>query len=57
MKDFDYEQTVKEVEKLISMIEDPQTGIGKAQELTAKAGGLLDECSAWLREENEKIKD
>lgn len=57
MKNFDYEQKVKKVEKLISMVEDPLTGIGKAQELTGKANGLLDECAAWLRCEKENIND
>lgn len=57
MKDFDYEKTVGEIEKIIALVEDPSTGFEKAETLIAKAGGMLEDCEAYLHSERENIKD
>lgn len=57
MKDFDYEKTVGEIEKIILQVEDPSTGLEKAETLIAKAGRMLEDCEAYLRSEKENIKD
>lgn len=57
MKNFDYEKTVGEIEKIIALVEDPSTGIEKAETLIVKAGGMLEDCEAYLRSEKENIKD
>ena len=57
MKNFDYEKTVEEIEKIIAQVEDPSTGMEKAETLIAKAGGMLEDCEAYLRSERENIKD
>jgi len=55
MTDQQYQQKVKQIEQLISKVEDPDTLIPQADELTAKARGLLQECYDYLRGESEKI--
>lgn len=57
MKNFDYKKTVGEIEKIIALVEDPSTGFEKAETLIAKAGGMLEDCEAYLRSERENIKD
>lgn len=57
MKNFDYEKTVEEVEKIIVQVEDPSTGMEKAEILIAKASRMLEDCEAYLRTERENITD
>ncbi|MCQ2159331.1 MAG: exodeoxyribonuclease VII small subunit [Bacteroidales bacterium] len=57
MKNFDYEKTVGEIEKIIAQVEDPSTGMEKAETLIAKASRMLEDCEAYLRSEKENIKD
>lgn len=57
MKNFDYEKTVGEIEKIIAQVEDPSTGMEKAETLIAEASRMLEDCEAYLHSEKENIKD
>lgn len=51
--DFDYTASVKEVERLIALVENPDTGVEKSALLAEKARKLLDECSLYLKSERD----
>lgn len=54
MEKFDYVQTVKEIENIISGIEDPSTPFEKTEELMQRARENLDRCYEYLRREREE---
>lgn len=54
MEKFDYVKTVKEIENIISGIEDPSTPFEKTEELMRQARESLDKCYEYLRREREE---
>lgn len=57
MEKFNYAGSVKKVEDMLSVIENPQTAVDECGKLIDKARKELDKCYAYLRSEREACGD
>lgn len=53
MAKFDYDKTVKEIEQIISKVENPDTGVEASEKMVDWARLLLDECYQYLTSERQ----
>lgn len=54
-KDFDFEKSMKELEKIAACLENEQTSLDKSIELFEKGVKLSKECSVYLENAKQKI--
>jgi exodeoxyribonuclease VII small subunit len=54
-KDFDFENSIKELEKIANMLENEQISLDESIELFEKGVILSKECSAYLENARQKI--
>lgn len=54
MKDFDYKKSVEEIEKLLALIENPDSPLDEVEKSVSRAKALIAEGREWLRSEKEK---
>lgn len=54
-KDFDFEKSIKELEKIADCLENEQTSLDKSIELFEKGVKLSKECSEYLENTKQRI--
>ena len=54
---FDYTETVKALEKIAEVMEDPQTSLDDIDRLLARASELVESCRKYLRSVRQKIEE
>lgn len=52
--EFDYASAIEELEKIVSKVEDPMTGIGDIDKYITRADELVRSCRTYLRTAREK---
>lgn len=56
MENFDYNETLKRLEKIAVLVEDPQTGLEDIDKYISEADALIGQCRRYLREARERTE-
>lgn len=56
MDNFDYKETLRRLEQIATLVEDPQTGLEDIDKCIREADRLIEQCRAYLRTAREKTE-
>lgn len=57
MKEFDYNSSILELERIEARVQDPATPLGEIDSLLKTSGELIQQCREYLRGERRKLEE
>lgn len=56
MENFDYNETLRRLERIAALVEDPQTGLDDIDRYIREADTLIEQCRGYLRTARERTE-